>query len=115
MDAPPRRPEDVVRLMFDARQQGEDELLLALMDPDVVASTRDGGTYRGREAVRDFLSAERSGGTRVEVTLGHLSVSGEDVHVEGRIRRVQHGRLTDQPASWDFSVRDGLVRRIARG
>ena len=88
-------PEQVVRLVFEARAAGDVRRVLALMDPDV----------RGSFGERD--------GRRVEVDAHRIQADdAEHVSVHGRIRVIDGGSLTDSPAAWRFTVRAGRVVEI---
>jgi len=100
--------------MFDARERGDVGGVLALMHPDIVATTIAGGrTYTGLEAVSDVFARLHTTGDRVEVTAQRLVPDGDRVGVFGRIRTITAGRLVDSPAAWTFTVCDGRLARIA--
>lgn len=107
-------PADVVRLLFEARAAGDDRQLVALMAPGITALTLGtGSVVKGVEGVRAFLRAEsRPGARRTEVQAHRIVGQGDDVLVYGRIRIFEGGALSDSPAAWRFTVRDGLIERI---
>jgi ketosteroid isomerase-like protein len=110
----PLRPEEVVRLMFEARAAGDVRRVLALMDPDIVAvSTAEGRTLRGVPAIAGFFERERQGRVRTEVDAHRFVADGATVRVHGRVRVIEGGTMADSPAAWQFEVRDGRVVRIA--
>ena len=112
---PPLSPTDVVRSLFELHAAGHDRQLCSLMAEDVTAvSVVDGELIEGIEAVRAWLVAndDRTGPRRTEVQAHHLVADGDDVVVHGRVRVFCDGALSDSPAAWRFTVRDGLVRRV---
>ena len=113
-DVPGAHPADVVRLLFEARAAGDDRGLIALLSPGITAMTiADGVAVRGVEAVRAYLRAnDRPAGRRTEVQAHRFVSDGDAVIAFGRIRVFDDGALSDSPAAWRFTVRDGLIERI---
>jgi ketosteroid isomerase-like protein len=105
------RPEETVRLVFEARNAGDLRRVVSLLDPDIEADTIVGGTLRGIEAVREFLAAQDNG-RRTEVMAHRIEADGDGVIAYGRVRIVDGGALADSPAAWRFVVRDGRVLSI---
>jgi ketosteroid isomerase-like protein len=105
------RPEETVRLMFEARNAGDLRRVISLLDPDVEAVSTANGTIRGIEGVREYFAAEDNG-RRTEVMAHRIEADGDGVVAYGRIRVVDGGALADSPAAWRFVVRDGRVVRI---
>ena len=108
-------PVEVVRLIFEARAAGDVRRVLALMDPDVRAAMgpTDDHVVEGVAAVRRYLARESAEGPRVEVDAHRIEPeSDERVRVDGRIRVIDGGRITDSPAAWRFTVRGGRVVEI---
>ena len=106
---------EVVRRLFDARATGDVRRVMALMDPDVVAQAiAGGGVVQGSPALRAALADEGDGGRRVELDAHRFEAQPDgSVHVFGRIRVIEGGRLTDSPGAWRFVVRRGRVASIA--
>ncbi len=110
---PAGSPAEIVRRLFAARARGDVGAVLALMDPDVVATTlADGTVLRGAAEVGAYIDGERGGDRRTEVEAHHVEAAGEVVTVRGRIRVFAGGCLADSPACWRFVVQAGRVLRI---
>ena len=89
-------PIEVVRLMLEAQANGNVRRVLKLVDPEVWATIGPGGA------------------ARVEVDAHRLEAEGEEsVRVDGRIRVIDGGSLTDSPGAWRFTVGGGRVLAIA--
>jgi hypothetical protein len=82
-------PEDVVRMLFETPRRGDDERLITLLG-------MDGGPP----------------GRRVEVQAHRFVRAGDDVIAFGRVRVFQDGALSDSPAAWRITLREGRVKRI---
>jgi len=109
---PPLHPVEVVRLLFEARAAGNHRRVLALLDPEVeLTAIVDGTTYHGLPAVRRYLRGGEDG-SHTEVQAHRFVSDGDDVVVSGRVRVVAAGSLSDSPATWRLTVRDGRVARI---
>ena len=106
-------PAETVRRMFAARERGDVGGMLALMDPDIIATTfADGTVMVGVDDVGAYFDGERHGVRRTEVDAHHIVADGDVVTVRGRVRVFAGGCLADSPACWRFVVRAGLVLRI---
>jgi len=106
------RPAEVVRLLLEGHAAGDRRRMAALLDPDVEATSVGGrGVHRG---VDDVLAAFAPSeiGRRAELDADRIVAVGDEVSVVGRIRVRDRGTLTDSPAAWRFTVREGRVRRI---
>ena len=89
-------PVDVVRLMFEARAAGDVRGVMTLMDPEV------------------SFAREAPEGARIEVEAHRIEDDGPDhVRVQGRIRLITAGALTDSPSDWRLTVEGGRVVDIA--
>jgi ketosteroid isomerase-like protein len=108
-------PEEIVGLLLKAHAAGDRDLVLRLLAPEVeVRATPDGPAVAGIEAVRAWLDRQAAGQTRrVELAAHEIVADGDRVLVQGRIRTIDRGRMADSPGAWAFTVRDGLVRRMA--
>ena len=85
-------PAEVVRLMFEARAAGDVRRVRSLMDPDV------------------SFARGSSEGVRVEVDAHRIvPEDAEHVRVQGRIRIIEQGGLTDSPAAWRFTLHGGRI------
>ena len=83
------------------------------MDPDVEATAVAGRQlYRGVDDVLGYFERATARGGRAKLDAHEFVTVGDEVSVYGRIRIMDHGTLTDSPAAWRFTVRDGRVRRI---
>jgi hypothetical protein len=88
-------PEDLVRQLFEARATGDVRRVMALTDP----------------VVRSALAPVE--GVRVELEAHRIEAEdAEHVHVEGRVRIINGGSLSDSPATWRVTVRGGRVHAI---
>jgi ketosteroid isomerase-like protein len=108
-------PEEVVRLVFEARTAGNVRRVLALLDPDVRATLGPGDDepVHGVSAARQYLARESARGRRIEIDAHRLERDGDEgVRVVGRIRVIDGGSLSDSPAAWHFTVRGGRVVAI---
>ena len=95
-------PDQVVRLLFEARAAGDVRRVHALLDPEVRA--RFG-----------YLVRESIDGMRVELDAHRIEREGADsVLVAGRVRIIDGGSLTDSPVTWRFVVRHGRVVDVLR-
>lgn len=109
----PLRPDDVVRLLLEARGAGDVTRVVTLLAPDVELQPSSGSpVLRGAHAVRANLHGELAAGVRVEIEPHRVEVDGEHVHVVGRRRVFERGSLSDSPAAWTFTVRAGRVVRM---
>ena len=109
-------PEEVVCLVFEASARGDVRGLLALMDRDVRATMGHSQdvVMEGVAAVEAFLARQSAEGMRVEVDAHHIEREGDErVRVDGRIRVIDGGKLSDSPAAWRFTVRRGRVVEFA--
>jgi ketosteroid isomerase-like protein len=108
-------PTEVIRLIFEARAQGDDRRVAALMDPDIEVQALPGGVVlHGVAEVRDAFLRGTAGTRRVEVEAhGIESVGDGVVHVRGRVRIIDGQSLADSPAAWLMTVRRGRVAGIA--
>ena len=86
------RPDETVRLLFEARRAGDRRRVDALLHPD---------------ARHAFSPA-----SRLEVHANRIEPDGDDVVAYGRVREVTDGAISDSPAAWRFEVRDGIVRSV---
>ena len=110
---PSVEPAEIIRRLFAARERGDLGGMLALMDPDIVATTfADRTVLHGVTDVGSYFEGERAGVRRTEVEAHHIAADGEVVTVRGRVRVFAGGCLADSPASWRFVVRAGRVLRI---
>jgi hypothetical protein len=103
-------------MLFDARAKRDLTLLLSLLSPDLQAETfADGEVVAGRDGARSYLDLRtgQDAGCRTEVQAHRLLIEGDDVIAVGRIRVFEDGTLSDSPAAWRFTVKNGLVERIA--
>jgi ketosteroid isomerase-like protein len=107
------RPEETVRLMFEARNAGDIRRVCALLHPDIEAVSAVDGTLRGIDAVREYLASQHVNGHRTEVMAYRIEAQGDEVIAHGRVRIVDGGALADSPAAWRFVVRDGVVMSIS--
>lgn len=109
----PLRPDETIRLLFEARGTSDLVRIMGLLDPKVTWLGRDGeAPLIGSTAVQLHLQRELAEGIRVEAEAHRIVVDGDRVHVAGRRRVFERGALSDSPATWTFTVRDGLVTRI---
>jgi ketosteroid isomerase-like protein len=106
----PPRPDETVRLLFEARIAADLRRMMALMTPDVVMVPATGAPVLvGAAAVGAYLARELGSRTRIEVEAHRICADGDRVHVYGRRRVICGGSLTDSPAAWTLTVRDGRV------
>jgi ketosteroid isomerase-like protein len=108
-------PDEVVRLLFEARAAGDVRQVLALVDPEVEAAMGpgDGDLIHGVVALGQYFAREAADGPRVEVDAHRLECDGAGgVRVYGRRRVIGHGTLADSPAAWHITVRDGRVTTL---
>jgi ketosteroid isomerase-like protein len=107
------RPDDVVRLLLEARGAGDVTRVMTLLAPDVELQPAPGSpVLRGSHAVRTHLHGELATGVRVEIEPHRVEMEGDRVHVVGRRRVFERGALSDSPAAWTFTVRAGRVVRM---
>ena len=106
-------PAETVRRMFAARERGDLGGVLALMDPDIIATTfADGAVMHGVADVSAYFDGECEGQRLTEDDARDVVADGEVVAERGRVRVFAGGCLADSPACWRFVVRAGLVLRI---
>lgn len=107
------RPDETVRLLFEARSASDLVRIMALLDPGVAWAGRAGDpVLLGASAVQMHLQQELAAGVRVEAEAHRIVTDGDRVHVVGRRRVFERGALSDSPATWTFTIRDGLITRI---
>jgi ketosteroid isomerase-like protein len=106
------RPEETVRLIFEARNAGDIRRVYSLMHPDIEFVSIVDGAMHGRDAVRDYLGSQQNG-HRTEVMAHRIEAQGDEVIAYGRVRVVDGGALADSPAAWRFVVREGVVVSVA--
>ena len=84
------------------------------MDPDIEVEALGGhDVIRGAAGVLLHLRREAHDGPRTELDAHRFAVDGDKVLVWGRIRVIDHGSLSDSPAAWRFTVRDGRVTHVS--
>ena len=106
-------PAEVVRLLLEAHAAGDPRQMAALMHPDIEATALSGrGVRRGVDDVLASFAPPPGVGRRTEIAPDRIVATGDDVSVVGRVRVRDRGSLTDSPAAWRFTVRDGRVERI---
>jgi ketosteroid isomerase-like protein len=106
-------PQEIVRLLVEAHAAADERRVLALVDPALVAETGGGRqVLGGADDVLAYLRRQRAGDSRTEVVAHRYECDGDDVVVHGRLRVLGRGSLSDSPASWRVTVRDGRVARI---
>lgn len=109
----PLRPDETIRLLFEARTASDLVRMIALLDPDVtMQAVPTEPVLRGVDAVQRHVEQQLASGVRVEVEPHRVVTDGDRVHVAGRRRLFERGGLSDSPAAWTFTVRDGRVTRI---
>ena len=107
------RPDEIVRLLLEARGAGDVTRVVTLLAPDAeLQASPEARVLRGAHAVRSHLYGELAAGVRVEIEPHRIEVSGDRVHVVGRRRVFERGSLSDSPAAWTFTVRAGRVVRM---
>jgi ketosteroid isomerase-like protein len=110
---PALSPEDTVRLVFEARAEGDLRRLLSLFAPDVEIEPIAGApAIVGIQQAERYLDLERADGIRIELEAHRIVTDGDRAHVYGRRRVFKRGSLSDSPASWTFTVRDGRIARV---
>jgi ketosteroid isomerase-like protein len=98
--------------MFDARRWGRTDEVLALLDEDaVVLAKADGRLLRGLDQIRAYLTSIAET-RRVEVSATRLEASEDAVTVHGRLRVFSKRGMSDSPATWVVTVRDGRIRTV---
>ena len=73
---------------------------------------RDQRILRGTDEIRAYLRRLRDAGVRLEPALHTCEAVGEDVLVQGRLRVVSPGALSDSPLFWIYRLRGGRVVRV---
>ena len=107
------RPDEIVRLLLEARGAGDVTRVVRLLAPDAeLQPAPDAPVVRGAHAVRSHLHGELAAGVRVEIEPHRIAVCGDRVDVVGRRRVFERGSLSDSPAAWTFTVRGGRVVRM---
>jgi len=107
----------VVRRLYEAFEQGDDEALLDTLGLDVEWYVPDtlpyGGTFHGVEQVRDYLAALPSFVERGNLDTIRMIDAGNHVVVVGRwSSRTAGGVKFDSRFANIFEVRDGKIVRL---
>ena len=105
---------DLVRAAILAQNAGDDETLLAALDPEIEWHTEatDGTedpVVRGREALRARVVDAREQVGDLRITLHELQESGDAVLVVGTISAANG---LNMPRAWIWRLRDGLAYRV---
>ena len=107
------RPDETVRLLLEARSAGDLVRIIILLDPAVSLQPMPGErALEGADAVQRHIQHQLAEGVRVEAEAHRITVEGDRVHVVGRRRVFEQGSLSDSPAQWTFTVRDGRVTHM---
>ena len=93
------RPEETVRLAFEAGRAGDVRAVCSLLDDDV------------EQRVRDWFAAQ-SNDLRTEVFAHRIEQRDDGVYAYGRRRVLTSNAIADSPAAWRFVVRDGVITSI---
>jgi ketosteroid isomerase-like protein len=109
---------EIVRAGFDALTRGDWEAVLPLLDPEVEWETTGqfvgGGTYRGRDGVREFLETLGREFEEFRSEARGFKEAGDLVVVETRSTGI--GNRSGAPVEVDFTIvvhiRDGQIRRL---
>lgn len=112
-----QRPSERVSEGIEAFNRGDHDALLAMLAADVEWKRVDGlpdegGTIRGRDAVREFLEPEVFSAARFEPL--EMVESGDTVLVHGRFhaRGAGSGIELDVDTYVVYVLEDGLTRRV---
>lgn len=100
---------DIVRESILAQNSGEDEKMLAALDPECVFHSADQPELRGRDAVRGALEAARRDFGGLRITLHEIEERGDAVLVVGSISAEKGMNV---PRAWIWHLRGGCAYRV---